>query len=336
MATNGDSRRHAQAVRMLVLCTLFWAVSFPTMKALNLAQQASIPEGGSWLFAALCVMLRFFFSALIVLGFCWRSLRRISRGEIQQGVGLGLFGAGGLLFQVDGLMYTSASTSAFLTQCYAVFIPMWLALVRRRWPPLSVWMACMLVVWGVTILSDFQWSEFRLGRGEGETLMGSLLFTGQILWLERPIYAGNNPNHFSLVMFVVMSMVALGVVLGTGHSPSASMAAFQHPASWGFLAILVLVCTMGGYMLMNYWQPLVPATQAGLIYCLEPVFASLFAMFLPAWFAGWADIEYPNEQLTVTLLWGGILITAANIIVQILLFLKFIFRNGRATETEPS
>jgi drug/metabolite transporter (DMT)-like permease len=330
-----DGGRQTRAVQMLVLCTLFWAISFPTMKALNLIQQASVPEGGSWLFAALCVTFRFFFSTLIVLGVTWRSLGRLTRGEVMEGLGLGLFGGGGLLFQVDGLMYTPASTSAFLTQCYAVFIPIWLALVRRQFPSLRIWIACAFVVSGVVVLSDFDWREFRLGRGEWETLIGSVLFTGQILWLERPAYANNNPNHFSLVMFTVMSLVAFGVVLATGHSPSTWALAFRHPASWAFLAILVLVSTMGGYMLMNHWQPSVPATQAGLIYCLEPVFASLFAMFLPAWFAGWAEIQYSNEHLSASLLWGGLLITGANIIVQMPLPVKLRFRTSRRPKTKP-
>ncbi len=46
-------------------------------------------------------------------------------------------------------------------------------------------------------------------------IAASLVFTGQILWLERPQYAGINVRHFSLVMFVVMAAVALPVALVT-------------------------------------------------------------------------------------------------------------------------
>ena len=65
---------------------------------------------------------------------------------------------------------------------------------------------------------------------------------------------------------------------------------------------------------MNYWQPHVPATQAGLIYCCEPLLTSIFALFLPSYFSAWCGIDYPNEKMTTSLLIGGGLITAANLI----------------------
>jgi len=75
-------------------------------------------------------------------------------------------------------------------------------------------------------------------------------------------------------------------------------------------------CTLGAFMVMNVWQRHVTATEAGLIYCSEPVFASLLALFLPAIFSSWANIHYANEILTLRLLVGGGLITAANVLLQ--------------------
>ena len=51
--------------------------------------------------------------------------------------------------------------------------------------------------------------------------------------------------------------------------------------------------------------------------CFEPIFASVFALFLPAWFSGWATIDYANEKLTANLLVGGGLITMANVLIQL-------------------
>jgi len=39
-------------------------------------------------------------------------------------------------------------------------------------------------------------------------------------------------------------------------------------------------------------------------------------LFLPGWFAGWAGIDYANERMTASLLLGGGLITAANVLIQ--------------------
>jgi drug/metabolite transporter (DMT)-like permease len=85
----------------------------------------------------------------------------------------------------------------------------------------------------------------------------------------------------------------------------------------GFTVALTLFCTLGAFTIMNTWQPRITATEAGLIYCLEPLFASCLALFLPALFARWAGFAYPNETLTANLLLGGGLITAANLLIQL-------------------
>ncbi len=311
-----DSNPSIKAVRMLAWCTALWALSFPTMKVLTLTQQNLVPGESSWFLAAACVVYRFGIAGLLVAGASWRTLGQLTRSEIGQGVGLGLFGGGGILLQMDGLMYTSASTSAFLTQCYALFIPLWLAVRRWQRPAPSVWISCLLVMVGVAILSKVNWQTMRMGRGEWETIAASVLFTGQILWLERPPYARNNANHFSMVMFLVMALVCLPVGCWAVSSVEDWWRAYSHPATWGFLGILVGFSTLGGYLLMNRWQRHVPATQAGLIYCLEPVFASLLAMVLPAWFSRWSGAAYANETLTTHLLLGGGLIIAANVLIQ--------------------
>ena len=305
-----------KAIQMLVFCTAFWGLSFPTTKALAIAQQKLLPDANTWFIASLCIVYRFAAAALIMLLLSVRTLRMVTREELRQGIGLGIFGGGGILLQVDGLAYTSASTSAFLTQCYCVIIPIWVAWRQRGWPTRVVLLSCALVVAGVAVLANVEWRHFRLGRGEVETIAASILFTGQILWLERPRYARNNVKHFSLVMFLVMSLVSLPVAVLTAQQPLDWLRAYESQAALGFLGILVVFCTCGGYLLMNHWQRLVTATEAGLIYCVEPVFASLFAWFTPAWFSAWAAIDYPNETLTLSLLIGGGLITAANIIIQ--------------------
>jgi drug/metabolite transporter (DMT)-like permease len=80
----------------------------------------------------------------------------------------------------------------------------------------------------------------------------------------------------------------------------------------GFLA---LGCTLGAYAVMNRWQPHLPATEAGLIYCSEPVFTSVLALFLPGLLSRLPGISYADERLLPRLLIGGGLITAANVLV---------------------
>jgi drug/metabolite transporter (DMT)-like permease len=314
--TNAADLR-TRAFRNLVLCTVFWALSFPVMRALAFTQQKLLPDGGSWFFTALGVMYRFGFAGLILAPFFARSLKSLKRRELEQGTVLAFFGVAGILLQMDGLAYTDASVSAFLTQGYCVFIPLWIALRKRKLPTNKTLLCIALVTVGTAILAKINFHSFKLGRGELETILASFFFTGQILALEWPRYAANRAGNFSVVMFLFMALFALPLVVATAPAANACLRAYASVPACGFLAMLVGFCTLISYTVMNRWQKYVSATEAGLIYCIEPVCASLLSLFLPAIFSAWAGVNYPNEIFSVRLLVGGGLITAANVILQI-------------------
>jgi drug/metabolite transporter (DMT)-like permease len=306
---------HRKAVRCLFGATIFWGLSFPVMRSLGLLQASILPGGDSWFMSSAAIFVRFALAAVVVAAFSARSLGRLSRLEVYQGAGLGVSGGIGLLFQMDGLAYTSASTSAFLTQSYCLILPLIAAVRGRRRPGARVWWSCLMVLAGVSALSRLRWDDLRLGRGELETLVGSLIFTFQILWLERPLFRQNKVSHFSLVMFVGTTLVCLPVALWHG-SGNDWLVIGGSGRFWLFTAILAGPCSLVSYLMMNKWQPFVPAAEAGLIYAVEPVWASLFALFLPALISRASGLPYENEKATWALLVGGGLITGANVLTQ--------------------
>ena len=312
-----DQSLRARAARILIFCCLGWAFSFPAMKALALVGAQNAPGNGSVFFATGCVVVRFTLAALVLATMCGRSLSGLTRREVKQGAGLGCFGGIGLVLQMDGMSYTRASTAAFLTQGYCLWIPVWFALRSGRMPSLTVWVGSALVLLGAAVLAGVEWNSFRLGRGELENLAGSVLFAGQILWLERKEFAGNDVKRFSLVMFVVMALTCLPPALLTAAKPADLLHAYASPAALALLALLVVLCTLISFLLANRWQPEVPATEAGLLYCTEPVFTSALTLFLPGLISQFAGINYPNERLTWNLALGGGLILAANVWLQL-------------------
>ena len=201
------SPHHGKAVRLLALATVFWGLSFPIMKSIGALQAQLLPEASTWFTTSLVVIARFAVSAIIIGIVAARTLSKVTPLEFYQGAGLGFFGGIGLVFQMDGLNYTSASTSAFLTQAYCFIIPIFIALRERHPPALRVIVCTIMMVIGIAILTQLNPRDVHLGRGEIETLIGSLVFTGQILWLERPMFAHNNVNHFSFVMFVITALM---------------------------------------------------------------------------------------------------------------------------------
>lgn len=302
------------ALGMLMLATLCWGLSFPLIKAAALGLPAS---GGSGFVTAMLLAPRFVVAAALLLLWQNRALMRTTRRELRQGLELAVFSAGGMLLQNDGLRFTEASTSAFLTQLYAILIPVWLAFRQRRSPGLVVWLCTALVLAGVAILGHFDWHRLTLGRGELETLAGSVFFMGQILCLARPRFAGNDPLRVAFVMFAAQALLYSALLIPTAPSLAAVAVPFASPVWLAISIILGVVCTAGACTLMNVWQPKISATEAGLIYCFEPIFASLFALALPAVLSRWCGIDYANETVTWSLLGGGALITLANALLHL-------------------
>lgn len=307
-----------KATERLILACVLWGLSFPAGKALLMVQGMAAPGHGTWLYTSVGMVARFALAAMLVamlLVVMKRDLR-VNREEVFQGVGVAFFGGMGMLFQLDGLAHTEASTSAFLTQGSVIFIPLLTAFIKRVSPGRREVFAILLAVFGVAVLADFDVGRMALGRGEAETLIAALFFTGHIMWLERPRFLHNDALKVSLVMFAGITLICLPLAWTTDPGLTQATQSLSTLHAWGFIGILVGPCTLLAFLWMNQWQRHVSATTAGLIYCFEPVFASLLALFLPGLFSVWAGLDYLNETLTPRLLIGGSLVLAANLLMQ--------------------
>jgi drug/metabolite transporter (DMT)-like permease len=303
------------AAVVLAAAIVLWATSFLAMKALGLHQANLVPGVSGLFLAAASVTVRFALAALVLAVWRGRDFASFTRLELWQGAGLGFFGGIGILLQMDGVMRIPASTSAFLTQGYCVWVPLAVACHQRRWPSKTLALSCAMVLGGVAVLANLRASDLRLGRGEAETLAASLLFAAQILWLERPVFAGSRTVPVTLVMFVVVTLLILPAAVFMGSGPREWAAVFHSRAAAGLTVFLALVCTLVPTMMMNHWQPRMPASHASLIYATEPLVTSVFALFVPAWLSWLAAVNYPNETVGARLLLGGGLVLAANLLV---------------------
>ena len=309
--------QHRQAIWMLLLGNLLWGVSFPLIKSLVLLQERLVPGGSSWFITASTLLPRFFVGGIVLGLICFKALRTLTRSELRQGIGLGVFVTAGMIFQNDGLQFTSASTSAFLTQFYAIMIPAWLALRARRSPPWTVWLCGLMALAGMAVLARLDWRDLRLGRGELETLVSSVFYMGQILWLGRPEFAANRALPVTTLMFAVLAVGSDVMSLALAPAGVHMLPLWTNGTWMVYTLILTTVCTLAAFTIMNKWQPFITTTEAGLLYCSEPVFTALLALFLPALFSLWGGLNYLNETLSVNLLIGGGLITLANVLIQL-------------------
>ncbi len=302
-----------KAALLLVFGTAAWGLSFPTAKAVMQVQALVLPGLPEWFHAAFVLFNRMLIATVMMLVILGRDRRGLTRLELRQGLELGLFGGVGMLLQTDAQNYIAASTSAFFTQFTCVFVPLIIAIRLRRFPALVVVVACVLVMTGCVLLSGVQLGRLGFGRGEWETILSAALFTGQILCLERSEFRPNHMLRTATVMFAVKGTLLLPLVFAGGGL--AWPQAYTSGSVLFLSIILAVFCTAYAYGTMVRWQPHVTSTQAGIIYATEPVFASVWALFLPAWFSSFSGINYPNEVLSWQLFAGGGLMLAANLLL---------------------
>ncbi len=274
-----------------------------------------MPGVSSWFLASWLQCARFGLGAVFLLPFVM-GRKRPGPDEVRQGLILAFWGGTGMWLQADALAYTDASTSAFLTQAYCVFLPLWACLRLQRKPGMRVVIATLLVVVGGGVLSCLRPDQLRLGRGEIETLGAAFLFTFQILALENPRHAGNRGLPVTFVMFLGIAVLFVPITAISAPGMAACWTAGASIRALVLISGLVVFCSVGAFLLMNIWQPRVSATEAGLIYTTEPVFTAGYVLFLPAMLGGFVGGNYANESLSPALLFGGGLILAANLLMQ--------------------
>jgi drug/metabolite transporter (DMT)-like permease len=307
--------RHRLAVGMLATCCMLWGISFPLMQFItdrlsHLGDPASV--SADLAMRATFIGWRFLAAALLYGVFTLRHQRDYTPADFSGGMLVGLFFTAGLFCQVTGLRYALPSISSVLTSLVVLFTPLAEAVLLRRRVSAVTWRSVAVALCGVVILSmpnPRAAAEATLivappvpWLGEGITLLGSMLFTGQVLVIDR--FGGRaHPARFTLVSFVTTAALGLGLgaVLGGSHLYGApAVTELAGDARWMLsIAAVVLLSSVAAFHLMNTWQPLVAPAAATVVYCLEPVFAT-------AW-----SIVFRTESLTLVTLGGGALVIGA-------------------------
>lgn len=271
----------ATAEWMLAAATLFWGWTFPVVKD----AVAHMP-----VFAFLAV--RFALAAVLMLPLLLRAARRSAgaagepaddRGE-GRGEGGGFsrrsLAAGGVLglllfsvfaFQTLGLERTSAAKCGFVTGLNVAWVALLSGALLRRGAA-RAWGATALAVGGLWLLTAPEASSFNFG--DFLTLVCSLFIALHIMTLDR-LGGKHSSAELAFTQFVVVALASL----------AASLAAEPRffPAEWGGDLIFAFALTALGATVFSFWaqthfQHRTTPLRAGLIFILEPAFATAFAV----------------------------------------------------------
>lgn len=239
---------------------------------------------------------RFGLGALVLLP--WLLYKKADlRRDLREGAVLGFVLLTLYVAQTEGLRWTSASNSGFITGLFVLFVPLFLFFFLRRRPTPGQWAAVALALAGLWVLTG---GVHGVNYGDALTLIAAAAYAAHLLLIDRYVRRGCDPLLLALHQFWFIGAVSLGwawlagVPLGTGGARAT-----------GILAFLVLVPTCSAFFIQLYAQRVVPPMRVSLIFSMEPVFAALFA-----WTLGGESFE-PRRGF------GGLFIVAAMILGEI-------------------
>lgn len=307
---------HARALPWMFAAMVCSGVGFVIGKASLLMQAPLVAGESSWFIAAQNLAPRFLITAAVLVGMGGRATLRLTDGEWKQAVFMAFFSFLGCALQVDAMQYTSASTAAFLSQFYAILLPVWVAIGERKAPSRLAVAAMILVVIGTAVLAGVRWDHFQLGRGEAETLLAALSFSVLIYSLSWRRHAAHRAEATTAGMFVLEGAMFVALAVFTVKDAGHLVAPLASPGWLLVISLATVIATGGPFVVLNRWQRHLPATEAGLLYNLVPLFAALSELVLPRFFSAWFEIDYANTSVTQRLLVGGALIVGANAVLQ--------------------
>lgn len=286
-------RPNLSADAALVLTTLIWGSTFVIAKDI-LSHWPPIAY----------ITVRFGLAALVLVAAFPKQLLAARRAEWQAGVTLGLLMGSGFAIQAVGQVYTTPANSAFITSLTTPLVPFIALILLRVRPNLENLVGVILAsIGGLLILAPR--GAIVANQGDLYTLVATFFFASHITFLS--VYARRmNARQLTVLQIsvaaglFVFGWLLLRAIGSLSSSPSlpaivrleSGLPVWSATLAWQ-LAYLAVVATVATFLLWTWGQARMSATHAAIIFSLEPIFATAFAIAWwgsGQWVGGWATV----------------------------------------------
>lgn len=191
--------------------------------------------------------------------------------DLLAGVGAGVFLFAGYAFQTLGLQHTEAAKAGFITGLSVVLVPLFVALLWRRWPTFQAVAGILLATGGLALMSlNADWS---VRRGDLLVLACAFSFAAHITALGA-LSPGRDARLLTLVQVATVALLSGLLSIGQGTLTAPSLAV------WGAAAFTGVAATALAFFIQTAAQQHTTANHTALILAAEPVFAALFGVLV--------------------------------------------------------
>lgn len=255
-------------------------------------------------------------AALLFAALFPRHVFKAPRAAWRAGATLGVLIGVGFVLQTTGLLYTTPAKSAFITGITTPLVPVVAYAVWRARPSRENLLGIVLAsIGGALILAPVE--AVGLNAGDLITLSTTLLFASHVNLMGA--YARRfDPRQLSALQITVAAGVMLcawlavraaawgfgAEALPPGLAREALPPVWSGAVAWQ-VAYLTLCGTLATFLLWTWGQARMSATHAAVIFSLEPVFATAFAILL----RGSADWTGPRATVGALLVLAGVVVS---------------------------
>ena len=261
-----SSNYRTLAIVLLIMTTILWGTTFIITKIVT-------KEVPIFLFLSLRYLIALIgFAPLLI-----RFIKKINKKILIYGTISGIIYYFAVVTQTYGLQTTSASKVGFITGLNAVMVPFIVWLFFRKSIDKRIWIAAGLSVIGMALL---------VLEGLNGVLIGDLLVLGCAVFCALFIVYNEkyvkliDISTYSIVQLIVLTVLCFTSSLILQESYDLSKVEIGIIDFWLIMLYMGLIATTVTFLFQNYGQRHQTASQAAIIFALEPVFAAFFAYLI--------------------------------------------------------
>lgn len=245
----------------LIAIAAIWGATFPLIKnAVIFISPSSF------------VAIRFLLACLLLLPIALVRIKRLTRFMLISGVLIGLMNGVSYITQTIGLQTIDSSRAAFITGMNVIFVPFLMPLFKLGKPTLidisSIFLCCvgLYVLTGATV-HGFTYGDFMV-------LAAAFTMALTITYIQ---WSAQWVTHHTLLAFLQILFTWPIALIVSGPIDTAHL---SNPSVLIGLSFCAIIATALALYLQIKYQVRTTATRASMIFMLEPVFASIFALLI--------------------------------------------------------
>lgn len=253
-------------VDLLLLATaIFWGGSY--LAAKDLTEHATVNSILAFRFTAAAVIM-----GLIVLA----RKSKFSKHDIQLGILYGV--AVGTIMQIEtnGLKITSATNAGLIISLTIIFTPILESVWSRSWLPRKFFVAAVGAVVGVALLVSA--NGFQQPNVGDALMLGAAILRAITTTAQGKLAEGRRVSSFNVT---VVQLTVCGLsYLAIDFVGVLNLVAEFETKQWLNMAFLVLLCTVFGFVALQYGILRTSASRASLLLSTEPIWAVVTATLI--------------------------------------------------------